>query len=271
VTVASGVTAGNYYGALAPSGTVTYYDGTLVLKTVSVTANSSEFFQTSFSTIGQHVLTAVYSGDKNFATSATAPTTVTVEAGIATATTLSASASIIPWGGSVTLTAKVSLAPGLAAGLVSFVTGPYTLCTTVLDKTGTATCTSGGMPIGVNAITAKFGGYENYKPSQSSAVSVTLNPPPTATKLAASPTTAKAGATVTLTATVTSTAGAPTGTVTFMNGKTTLGSGSVNSLGMAVMPTTSLPVGTDSITAVYGGTPGYSASTSTAVPVVIVN
>ena len=92
------------------------------------------------------------------------------------------------------------------------------------------------------------------------------------TALTASATTVTPGANVTLTATVTGPTGnttVPTGTVTFMLGTTTLGTQSLNSSGVAQFMTTTLPVGSDSITAVYSGDTNFSGSTSSAVVVTV--
>ena len=56
-----------------------------------------------------------------------------------------------------------------------------------------------------------------------------------------------------------------TGTVTFKDGGTTLGTGTPNGGGYASFQTSSLSVGTHSITAVYGGDGSYAGSTSSAV------
>ena len=78
------------------------------------------------------------------------------------------------------------------------------------------------------------------------------------------------GEPVTFTATVTGDppiSGFPTGTVTLMDGMTTLGTGTLNALGVATYTTTSfqLSVGSgQSITAVYSGDTNFTASTSTA-------
>src|SRR5205807_901667 len=69
---------------------------------------------------------------------------------------------------------------------------------------------------------------------------------------------------VTFTATVTSGAGTPTGTVTFKDGTTTLGTGARAS-GRATFSTSSLAVGTHSITAVYAGSGSLGSSTSSAL------
>ncbi len=70
------------------------------------------------------------------------------------------------------------------------------------------------------------------------------------------------GANVTLTATVASTAGTPGGTVTFYNGTTALGTGTLNAGGVATLTTSTLPGGADSLTATYGAAGNFAASTS---------
>ena len=109
--------------------------------------------------------------------------------------------------------------------------------------------------------------------TMNSATSVTAtftpsNLPATTTTLTASPSTSSYGQTVTLTATVTATSGTPTGTVTFYNGATVLGPGTLSS-GKAKLSTAALPVGSDSLTAVYGGSSAYAGSTSKPVAVTV--
>ena len=60
-------------------------------------------------------------------------------------------------------------------------------------------------------------------------------------------------------------AGTPTGTVTFKDGTTVLGTGTLDASGRATFTTSSLGVGNHSITAVYGGNTNYKASTSAAL------
>ncbi len=71
------------------------------------------------------------------------------------------------------------------------------------------------------------------------------------------------GTAVTFTAAVTSVTGTPTGSVTFKNGKTTLGTGTLsNGTAMYTTLPAQLSAGADSITAVYGGDATHAASTS---------
>jgi hypothetical protein len=69
---------------------------------------------------------------------------------------------------------------------------------------------------------------------------------------------------ITFTATLTSGEGAPTGTVSFYDGTTLLGSGSLAS-GVATYTTSSLAAGSHSITAAYSGDGNFAAVTSSAV------
>jgi hypothetical protein len=76
---------------------------------------------------------------------------------------------------------------------------------------------------------------------------------------------------VTLTATVSpsSGSGTPSGTVTFSDGSTTLGTGNLNSAGQATYSTSSLALGTHSITATYAGDTNFLGSTSTTLSQVV--
>jgi len=93
----------------------------------------------------------------------------------------------------------------------------------------------------------------------------------TTTGLGVSTSAITVGASVTLMATVTGAAGStgtPTGTVTFYDETTTLGMSTLTA-GVATYSTTGLPVGSDSVTAVYGGDPNFKGSTSAASVVVV--
>src|SRR5207247_9902938 len=57
-------------------------------------------------------------------------------------------------------------------------------------------------------------------------------------------------------------AGTPTGTVTFKDGSSTLGTGTLDGSGQGTFVTSTLAVGSHSITASYGGDANFNGSTS---------
>jgi hypothetical protein len=189
-----------------------------------------------------------------------------------TTTALSASANSITAGQSVTFTATVT-ASSTPSGTVTFYDGTTALGTGTLNGSGVATYSTTSLAVGSHSITASYAANSTFAGSTSSAVSVTVTAPVligTTTKLTASATTVNAGASVTFNATVTpaSGSGTPTGTISFMDGTTTLAMMSLSS-GAASYSSSSLAVGSHSITAVYGGDSNYSGSTSSAVSVTV--
>jgi hypothetical protein len=96
--------------------------------------------------------------------------------------------------------------------------------------------------------------------------------------LGTSPNPSTSGQSVTLTSTVTNAgnpfscwffSGNPTGTVTFSDGGTTIGSSALNGSGTATFTTSTLPVGSDVITASYSGDSRYLSATSSSVTQVV--
>ena len=92
-----------------------------------------------------------------------------------------------------------------------------------------------------------------------------INPAATSVILGTSSNRALLLSTITFTATVSSTAGTPTGTVSFMDGTTLIGSG-ILSGGVASFPTSSLVAASHSITAVYNGGTNFVGSPSKPLP-----
>jgi hypothetical protein len=183
----------------------------------------------------------------------------------ATTTSLAVSASSIIQGTSLTLTATVS--PSAATGSVTFYDGSATL--TGSPSSGTASFSTSSLSTGTHTLKATYGGSSSYASSTSNSVTVTVTASSTAsttTTLTTSSSSVTQGSNVTLTATVSPSAA--TGTVTFYDGSSSLGSGTLSS-GTATLSTSSLSVGTHSITASYGGSVEYASSTSSAVAVTV--
>jgi hypothetical protein len=94
----------------------------------------------------------------------------------------------------------------------------------------------------------------------------------TTTGLTSSLNPAAAGQPITFTAVVagtTTNTPIPTGSVTFLDGTTTLGTATLNSSAQATFTTSSLGAGSHSITAVYGSDANYAASTSASLTEVV--
>ena len=196
-----------------------------------------------------------------------------------TTTTLATSGTPSLVGASVTFTATVAgTAP---TGSVNFKDGSTSIsgCSaSVVSGSGnsrTATCTTSGLALGSHSITATYSGDGANNPSTSAALTQTVNSSVTATTttLATSGTPSSGGASVTFTATVNGTA--PTGSVNFKDGSTSIGgcsasvvSGSGNSR-TATCWTSALAQGTHSVTATYSGDVGNSTSTSAALSQVV--
>ncbi len=130
--------------------------------------------------------------------------------------------------------------------------------------TATATSNVGSYPI-VPAVTGA-----NLASYTVTAVhgTLTVSSASTTTALTA-PASATSGSSVALTATVTSPAGPPGGSVTFYNGSTSLGSGTLNASGVATLSTATLPVGADTVTATYAAAGNFAASTSPPVSLTV--
>ncbi len=87
----------------------------------------------------------------------------------------------------------------------------------------------------------------------------------TATSLSSSLNPSSVGQLVTFTATVTSSTGIPTGTVAFDDGATQIGTGVLDGTGKTTLATSTLSLGSHSITAVYPGDANHAGSTSIAL------
>ncbi len=131
------------------------------------------------------------------------------------------------------------------------VTGPATLNGSSLMVTGAGTVT-------LTATQAGDASHSSVTLTQTFTVAKAVSN----TTLSSSSGVATTGTAVTLTTQVASTAGTPTGTVTFLNGSTVLGTATVSSTGSATLTLSTLPTGALSLTAAYGGDANFRASTS---------
>jgi len=188
-----------------------------------------------------------------------------------TTTTLVSSLNPSTYGQAVTFTATVTSGVGAPPDgeAVTFMNGTTVLGTETLNG-GLATFTTSALPAGVNSITAVYGGDANFGGSTSNVVKQVMKKATTSTMLSSSPNPSTYGQAVIFTAVVTSSLGAPPdgGTVTFKQGTTVLGTGTLSG-GSASFTTSALPVGKSYIKAVYGGDSNFGGSASRAVGQVV--
>ena len=202
--------------------------------------------------------------------SATAQTVVSVTpASTSTTTTLDSAPNPSVSGQTVTFTATVAAtAPGTGTptGTVTFLEGSTTLASGVtLNTSDQATFTTSSLAVGGHTITADYSGDTSFSAStgDDSASPQVVNQASTTTTLDSAPNPSVLGQTVTFTATVAATAPGtgPTGTVNFLEGGNTLASGvTLDGSDQATFATSSLAVGSHTITASYSGDTNFLAS-----------
>lgn len=163
----------------------------------------------------------------------------------------------------VTFTATVTSIGGTPTGTVTFKSGTTALGTGTLSG-GKATLTTTKLAVGSHSITASFAGATYFTASVSAPLTQTVGKASTTTSLVSSANPSNQGQAVTFTATVTPAhGGSPAGTVTFKRGTTAIGTGTVNATThKATFTTSTLPAGTLSIQATYGGNTDFSTSVS---------
>jgi len=184
----------------------------------------------------------------------------------ATTTTLTVPTGTLRTGVPLTLTAQVT--GNNPTGLVTFSYNSIVIGQASLDNTGTATLTTATIAPGTWTIEAFYNGDSSNALSGCFGPTVTILPPlaQTTTNLAASGDVSY-GSPQTLTASVIGVSGTtvPTGSVTFTQNGNNVGSASVSASGVATLTTSTLPAGTNSLQAIYGGDLNYAASTSDSV------
>ena len=247
-------------GTSAKLSSTTATIGSKGVASVTATANA---------TVGSYTVTASAGGGNATAKFALTNTSSSL---IASKTSLSSSLNPSVYGQAVTLTATVTpkSGSGTPTGSVTFYDGSTALGTATLAS-GKASLSTTVLPAGAQLVFAVYRGDSKYAPSDSPVLTQTVNRDSTTTTVTSSTNPSVLGQKVTFTATVKVVApgsGTPTGTVTFYNGSTVLGTGSLSG-GIATFTTTSLSVGSHSIKAVYSGNSDCQISTSAVLTQVV--
>jgi hypothetical protein len=191
--------------------------------------------------------------------------TVTVTPSLTTITTIQ--------GLTVTVAVSAGSNSQTPTGSVILTGGGYTsVATTLSSGSATINIPTGSLAVGTDTLTA------TYTPDSASATiyatasgsnSVTVSASATTLTLSANPTSSTYSQQVALIATLSPYTAQSISTngesVTFYNGSTNLGTGTLSG-GVATLNVTALPVGTDSLKAVYAGDANFATSTSNTLP-----
>lgn len=263
------------------TGSITFLDGSTSIGTSAISNGVATFTTSTLSAGTTHTLTGSYAATASYAASTSAPVALVVNAAppATTATVLTATPNPVAAGANVVLTASVTAASGTPTGNISFFDGSANIGTAVLTN-GVASLTLNTLSAGTtHSLTAIYAGTSSFATSTSAPVALVVNAPvavATTTSLTATPNPAAAAATVTLTATVTSanTSEAPTGSVSFYDGTTLLGSltlaAATADTATAVYTTSTLAAGTThNLTATFTGNSSFITSASAAVALVV--
>ena len=236
----------------AATGTVTFTSGGSTLCVAALPAISC---QTSMTLApGAYPVTASYSGDANFTSSAATGASFTVtRAG--TAMTESAAPASIPFGSQDTVSA--SGLPVDATGTVTFISGSSTLCTAPLPASSCQTAAT--LAPGTYPVTATYSGDGNYSGTTATGTGFTVTRARIDLTESAAPATIVFGSTDTVTA-LGLPAGA-TGSVTFTSGSTTLCVATLSAASCHTAAT--LTPATYPVTASYSGDTYDSPATAT--------
>jgi uncharacterized repeat protein (TIGR03803 family) len=250
---------------VTPTGSVTFEENQTAVGTVNLSGGQAAF-PITFTQRGTLPINASYSGDLNYnpVNSAVLKQAVTQ---YTSTTSLVSNLNPSVFGQTVTLTATVTSGGLTPTGKVYFKNGTTTIGSGTLSG-GVAAMTTSTLAPGSYAMTATYSGDTEHATSVSAALTQGVNDATSATALTSSANPAKSGHTVKFTATVTCSTAKATGTVTFKDGSTTLGTGTIGN-GTANFNTSALSVGSHNITAVYGGNADITGSTSTVLVQVV--
>jgi hypothetical protein len=267
-----------------PTGTVTFTDTTYAVvsgsfqttKTtlasdVPLDSTGRATYSSSTLTADFHFITVQYSGDSNFSAGSSS-LVQTIHAG-ASSTRVASTPNPSSKDQSVTFTATIAAVPpatGTPTGQVTFQQSNTVLAQVPLSSSGTASFSTSGLAVGSNTITATYASDFVFAASSGSTVqTVQQSAFATTTAVSSSANPSVFSQSVTFTAAVTSSGGVPTGTVTFKDGSSTLGTSSLDGTGHVTFTTSTLTVASHSITATYNGSSGFAASTSSALTQVV--
>jgi beta-lactam-binding protein with PASTA domain len=257
----------SYTGSPVPTGTVTLYDNSTALVTLTLGSNGVAYYTANPLNAGVHVLTASYNGDAHYAPGVSAPVTLTV-----TPAPVILKGSC--WGGTpyelayqCVVTASATTATPPTGSIICSLDGASG--TSVALSNGSASFTVATLPAGgAHKLTIAYPGQGNYAAGTTLTESFTTAPGQTHLLLNPSSYYLAPGSSITLTvAASTPQSGMPPGSVTFYDNGTALGTATIGSNGVATYAVARIAKGINTYTARYAATLNYAAATSNSAAV----
>ena len=254
-------------GGISPGeGSVTFYDGSTALATVTPDINETTTTKVTPSA-GPHSFTAGYSGYANTTgtiniRASTSGTIAEIVNHARPTVTIQTSATPASFGQAVTFTAVVT-GPGTPTGTVQFQDGGSNKVfgMVTIDGTGTAAVSTSSLSVGTHTVYAAYEGDTYFDPRASSVRQV-INKADTAVIISSSANPSTPGQPVIFSAAASSAGGNPTGRITLLDGSTVLGQATVAGDGSVSIAVPGLIAGAHGITAAYGGDGSFNHSTS---------
>jgi hypothetical protein len=244
-----------------PSGAVNFYAGPLEIGSGTLAIGSTSYVYEYNPGVpptlnaGTYTVTAQYVGDSNYAAATLTDPTPLVVQPVATTTTLQDVLTPIFYGQIIADTGIEEVSPEPDGGTIDFLINGVVACSLPYYPSGNepTSCppgTGAGYDAGTYMVQSVYSGDQNYLTSSSPVYTVEVQPDPTSASLTASPgTSSTVGQAVTLTATIADAYTTARGTVDFFDGTTLIGTGTVNGSGQASFATSSLAMGTHSLSA----------------------
>jgi fibronectin type 3 domain-containing protein len=264
--------ASNLTACVAPAtgatatGTMKIFDGSALLNTQTLQGNGCVYWYISPGlAAGTHVLAAAYSGDKNNPSGTSAATTLTV-APVPVNMSVSCWNASFAYGANYQCTVSASSTAGSAQGAITYSLDSGAAVSVPLSG-GNAQFTVTKPIAGNHQVVIAYAQQTNYAAVTPKTESFTVTPAPVTVALTPSTYNAPAGTSISFATAISSwSAGAPnaTGSVSFYDGSTLLGSIPVNASGTATFSTSSLTAGKHTITATYAGGANYASGSSSA-------
>ena len=256
------------------SGSVSFSAGNVVLATSMVGANGVASATATpapgtYSVVASFTGTASSTNPTGSGSSASAGSPLTIDKATP-AISLTATPANPGTGAAVTLTATVTGTGATPGGTITFKDGSNVLGNAIALANGVASYSTSTLATGAHAITASYSGDTNFNALTSGAQTVTVALGTVSVAFAATPTISPIGKNVVLAATVVSKTGAGTlsGTITFLDGSTSIGSGSITN-GAFSVSTSMLAAGSHTLTASYGGNANFAPAASASVIVTV--